>query len=335
MKGLSVDQGLIRLTVAWNGERVIGARVASQRPQAAGLLAGRPVAEAVALAPRLFSLCGKAQGAAAQLAAAAATGAEMPVTPLLRGLVLEAIGEHLWRLLLDWPQIIGREPDKAQFILWRQRLLSARGGEDDQLLARDLSDWVATLAVCPEPGSQAARSPVLLPWLTAADCALQQIDAGFAAQPTFAGKPAETGPLARQFETPAVAALLAAGQTVAARLAARHADLDLLARALIDPALVCHWLGSVAIASDTGLARVETARGTLIHLMQVKDGRVGGYVIVAPTEWNFHPQGAFVREITGCPAATRDAAAFLARRLALALDPCVSHEVVIEEVNDA
>ena len=36
----------------------------------------------------------------------------------------------------------------------------------------------------------------------------------------------------------------------------------------------------------------------LLHLMQVKDGRVGRYVIVAPTEWNFHPQGAFVGELS-------------------------------------
>jgi len=91
------------------------------------------------------------------------------------------------------------------------------------------------------------------------------------------------------------------------------------------------WLDAVPLGDGTGLARVETARGLLLHLMQVKDGRVARYVIVAPTEWNFHPQGAFVGEIVGSPAATRDAAERLARRLALALDPCVGFEVAVED----
>ena len=64
--------------------------------------------------------------------------------------------------------------------------------------------------------------------------------------------------------------------------------------------------------------------------MQVKDGRVARYVIVAPTEWNFHPQGAFSGELVGSAAATRDEALMLARRLALSLDPCVNFEVVVE-----
>jgi hypothetical protein len=59
---------------------------------------------------------------------------------------------------------------------------------------------------------------------------------------------------------------------------------------------------------------------------------VGGYVIVAPTEWNFHPQGAFVREITGYHASSVADTELAARRLALALDPCVAYEVIVNEV---
>ena len=63
-----MDQGGVLLTVGWAGEQIVSARVDCRRPQAAKLLEGRPVAEAVALAPKLFSLCGCAQGAAARLA---------------------------------------------------------------------------------------------------------------------------------------------------------------------------------------------------------------------------------------------------------------------------
>jgi coenzyme F420-reducing hydrogenase alpha subunit len=151
----------------------------------------------------------------------------------------------------------------------------------------------------------------------------------FAEQPDFAGLPAETGSLARRVGDPGVAALHVAGQGVAARLAARYADLGFLAGALLEPQRLDGWLGAAQIGENVGLARVETARGLLLHLIQVKDGRVGRYVIVAPTEWNFHPQGAFVREIADCPASTRGAAETAARRLALALDPCVAYEIVI------
>ncbi|HCV13111.1 MAG TPA: hypothetical protein DGC76_05325 [Candidatus Accumulibacter sp.] len=73
-----------------------------------------------------------------------------------------------------------------------------------------------------------------------------------------------------------------------------------------------------------GLARVDTARGSLLHRVELAEDRVLQYLIVAPTEWNFHPRGAFVREISGCPASSRRAARFAADSLALSLDPCVA-----------
>jgi coenzyme F420-reducing hydrogenase alpha subunit len=204
-----------------------------------------------------------------------------------------------------------------------------------EVLATDLRQWL----VCrPPPGCNErtmAVPAVLLPWRGAGDWAVLGIDEAFAVAPTLAGQPAETGALARRADEPLVAAALGDGRRVAARLAARRADLDFLARGLLEPELLQGWLGGAPVAPGVGLARVETARGLLLHLMQVKDGRVAGYVIVAPTEWNFHAQGAFAGEIVGSPAATRDEAEGLARRLALALDPCVSYEVVVEETEDA
>ena len=56
---------------------------------------------------------------------------------------------------------------------------------------------------------------------------------------------------------------------------------------------------------------------------------MAGYAIVAPTEWNFHPEGALVRGLVGSAA---DDAATLARAthlLVQALDPCVACEVEV------
>ena len=55
-----------------------------------------------------------------------------------------------------------------------------------------------------------------------------------------------------------------------------------------------------------------------------------GYAIVAPTEWNFHPEGALVRGLVGRDGRRRgDAAAREANLLVQALDPCVACEVEV------
>lgn len=369
----------IRLTLAWDGGRIAAAGVDSGRPQAASLLVGRAPAAAVALAPRLFSLCGQAQGAAATLALAAAQGQGGTVSEATtRAVALEAIGEHLWRLLLDWPALAvpGAAENAAAvaaaretFRDWRRRLAAATDAAAAARLGAEIEAWLPTLALpdCPERAVDAATA--LLPWRSAAAWAAElaaelvaewfapgpeaptadhagckhpgaagvsaapaffDAAAVFAVRPTAAGEPAETGALARQAVEPEVAAQLAAGRRIAARLAARVADLRLLARALARPQLLAGWLDAASPAPGVGLARVETARGLLLHLTQVNAGCVDRYIIVAPTEWNFHPQGAFARELVGAAAADREVAALLARRLALSLDPCVGCEVAVK-----
>lgn len=327
----------MRLILSWNGRRITAAEVLGRRPLAARVLLGQPVARVLDLVPRLFSLCGQAQGIAARLACGAARG-EVPDAAALqedgRRVALEAIGEHLWRLLLDWPPLLGQPVRKDDFLAWRKRLLAVKDAAQGAVLGTELHAWLSDEQPLPiEPG--VALTPgALLPMLAAEAWGRQCFAEGFAEQPTFAGLPAETGPLARRFAAGEVAGLHATGQGVAARLAARYADLYFLAAALLEPQKLAGWLDAVPLAGNVGLARVETARGLLLHLTQVKDGRVGRYVIVAPTEWNFHPQGAFVSEITACPAASQAEAEALARRLALSLDPCVAYQIDVKRVAD-
>ena len=332
-----MDQGVLRLNLAWNGQRIVAAGIASSRPQAARILIGQPVERAVDLVPRLFSLCGQAQGVAARMAWYAARGEAFDTAALResgRRVALEAIGEHLWRLLLDWPPMYGLPARKDDFLFWRKRLLAVDDQAGAALLGDELDRWLLAEQQLPVEPAFTATPGARLPWLGADEWAQQAMDDDFAERPSFAGLPAETGPMARRVGDAGVAVLHAAGQGVAARLAARYADLHFLARALLEPQWLDGWLGAAQIGENVGLARVETARGLLLHLIQVNDGRVGRYVIVAPTEWNFHPQGAFVREMTGCPAVSLAGAEAAARRLALALDPCVAYEIVVNEGAD-
>lgn len=327
----------MRLALTWDGGHIVAARVAATRPLAARILVGQPADKAVALVPRLFSLCGQAQGIAARLAWLAARGeqaTEDEMQAARRKVVLEAIGEHLWRLLLDWPVLFGRAPRKEEFLAWRKRLAGADDRVAATALGRDLIAWLereTEVSGTLDGENPVAAQTTLLPWLTAEDWAKQLIDDDFARFPSLAGKPAETGVLARQVGNAQVAALRSAGLGVAARIAARYADLRDLAKGLGDPGLQANWLDAAPISAEAGLARVETARGVLLHRIELDAERVARYVIVAPTEWNFHPQGAFVQEIVGCAVSSRVHAEASARSLGLALDPCVAYEVEIED----
>lgn len=94
-----------------------GTAIDSSRPLgAARVLVGRPPAETARILPALFSVCATAQSAACVAALEQAQGLEPDpgVVALRRDLVeAETLREHLWRVLLDWPRLLNREPDVA------------------------------------------------------------------------------------------------------------------------------------------------------------------------------------------------------------------------------
>ncbi|HRQ82334.1 MAG TPA: nickel-dependent hydrogenase large subunit, partial [Azospirillaceae bacterium] len=67
----------------------------------------------------------------------------------------------------------------------------------------------------------------------------------------------------------------------------------------------------------------------LAHWVRLEQGRIADWRAVAPTEWNFHPQGALAQALTGLPAGPELKAA--AERLVCALDPCVPWRVEITQ----
>jgi len=157
-------------------------------------------------------------------------------------------------------------------------------------------------------------------------------DPAYAMRPRVEGEARETGALARMAGHPAVAAFVRRhGRGVASRLAARVADVARTTQALADgapPACVDAW----STPSGMGAARVETARGMLLHCAEVRDGLVAAYGIVAPTEWNFQPGGPLERSLAGLDAGDADALAHDARLVVQSLDPCVACGI---EVGDA
>jgi Ni,Fe-hydrogenase I large subunit len=145
--------------------------------------------------------------------------------------------------------------------------------------------------------------------------------------------PAETGALARQAGAPLIAALLERdGRTASARFVARLVELAVLVRDL--RARSAGHMAAVrrhALRDGAGLGLAETARGLLLHRVQVERGLVTDYRIVAPTEWNFHPRGPLPQALTGRGAADRGQLERDARVVVQSLDPCVACRVEIAD----
>ena len=359
-----IAEGRLLLDVAWDGKQIVGVSVQSSRPVAAcRILEGKPVVEAVRVVPLLFSVCGRAQGAAAAAACEAARGAmasdaERAVRE--RAIAGECLQEYTWRLLIDLPALLGEAARPGELADLRRRIATAKdelrwhdvAGAAEELLERAVYEmsprtWLGLRPAGFEKWVARGDAPMqrmlarlrrlrlgedfgLLPWLGEAELltlsARLDAEPDFAQLPTWQGAPAETGALARQLGHPALAREIAQyGVTVAARLLARLIELAQLPEQLREPRAT--GIRSASPRPGVGVAAVETARGTLLHQVTLAGDRVAHYRIVAPTEWNFHPEGAFVRGLLGCPARTEVEARGAAGLLAHALDPCVAYEV--------
>lgn len=90
--------------------------------------------------------------------------------------------------------------------------------------------------------------------------------------------------------------------------------------------------GALNTGPRQGMAWVEMARGLLVHQIEIDgsggDARVAACRVLAPTEWNFHPQGVVAQRVagmdTGRPAEDTERRV---RLLMAAFDPCVPFEL--------
>jgi len=278
--------------------------------------------------------------------------------------IVEALQETAWRVLLNLPQLFGRPGDPQTLAALRKRCATT---PDNEALAAYLEDlleqqlfgipsrawsaftssaqleiWLAqtdtplavTLRQLWQGAGNWGNSAIgLLPEFPAAQMVEELLpplldDANFAGMPCWHGMPAESGALARLCSHPLIEETQhRQGNTVNVRLLARLLDLARFADRLRDGDTP--WLRQAQVQENAGLAWLQTSRGLLIHYAEVENGLVTDYRIVAPTEWNFHPDGAFVRGLTGKAAASAEEARRHAALLLHALDPCVAYEISV------
>ncbi len=175
-------------------------------------------------------------------------------------------------------------------------------------------------------------------WLQNMNRALLK-EAHFAEKPHDQGQVYETGCLARMHTHPVVAeAIRESGRGLKARFLARQYELRELPKQMQRTlqqdgsfdAESAKWLNGLHLAPGIGISAVETARGRLIHRVEVdRTGCILAYQIVAPTEWNFHPDGALVKGLQGHRVPDSATAQRDTQDVIRALDPCVEYRVEI------
>lgn len=156
----------------------------------------------------------------------------------------------------------------------------------------------------------------------------------FVSRPHWKSQTCETGPLARMREQPLLQDMQAAyGNGLLTRLLATLLELMKLPNTMQTLLLnknIEHYI-RVGRCDTAGAATVmvEAARGSLWHRVEMQNLKVKRYQILAPTEWNFHPQGALVQGLQGTKVQDTETLADRIKLISIAMDPCVACDVEV------
>jgi hypothetical protein len=235
--------------------------------------------------------------------------------------------------LIDGAIFNGRMADfqalstEAQLQSWLQQNKTLPAGLLSYLYSRN---WMA--AGCSDVGCLPELEPDAL------NRQMQQDDlTAFVRMPHWQGRCYETTLLNRQLAQPLIAELHDRyGNGLIVRILGRLLEVagippqlkQLLAQ-IKDAAAA----PAITAASDgIALAQVQAARGLLIHRLALRQGRVYDYRIVAPTEWNFHPEGVVMQSLRRLQAPSPNDLRRQAELLINAIDPCVQYTLNIVKV---
>ena len=118
------------------------------------------------------------------------------------------------------------------------------------------------------------------------------------------------------------------GNGLLVRLVARLTEIAQLSMDLLPAPSGQECMVEPGKINNPGIGQVVAARGQLVHRVGLKQGLISSYQILAPTEWNFHPDGLVA---TALATLKGDAARIerQARLLINAIDPCVGYELSI------
>lgn len=316
------DAGRIVVEYSVNEGVVTEASVRSVRPVSlASHFAGRPIEQTIEAVGLVNAVCGVSHAAALTFAAATAGNRTIAPEEAERWqvrLAAERIAEHL-RELARLAPVAAFPVVRDALEVVRKAARTGLAGDESRVISAAFGlapDWLPTLPKHPSSPDPLTESD------DAAVIAALEADASFASLPTLQGRHPETGPQVRLGWSAAEP-----GTTDTARLVEAEEALGILLNGAHGNAAFRNWLTASRTQNHTGYASVESPRGRLYYFVVVQgDGRLRDARVVAPTEWNFHPDGPFARALAGFRP-EGDAATAIAR-LAAQFSPCVAVDVV-------
>lgn len=321
--------GTLRVELLVRGGVVRDVTLTSTRPVTlAGGLVGHPAAAVPAMMERLYAVCGCSQRIAAAFAIAEARNEPFPADARRMAaaeLAQERIAAHLRATVVGFPDVA---PSPAEFAAIRTALASGEG-QAAALAALGIPDaaprsWAARLlAACNTEPEPVACDPLGPGDDAEVVAALRAGGATFQQAPTLPGRRPETGAYARGG--------LPGPACPQARLWARFAEIAAGVRETPEE----RWIAARRLGPGEAFAAVETPRGRLYHLVGVDGrGRLSTLRVLAPTEWNFHADGPFVRALRGRRAGGTREIQNETRRIAGLFDPCVAVDVSVNETTE-
>lgn len=159
-----------------------------------------------------------------------------------------------------------------------------------------------------------------------------QLNVDFIAQPHWQGQVLENSYFSQLITEPLIQDLIAQrGNGLYTRSVARvlgiHRLIEKIDRQLLDEG--SDEVSSCACYDDHGwgIAQVTAARGQLVHAVKLSEDQqsVQDYRLLAPTEWNFRPNGVVAQSLQQLYGKDRDSDTLQADLLIQAIDPCVGY----------
>jgi hypothetical protein len=334
---------------------IVGSRPVMGGARLGRLLRGQQGDSVVQMLGSVLTLCAHAQRRAARMVLWAAEQQEpAQVTPESTSLLqLETARDHLRSMALDWPQRQSQSLHPAQ-LTWLSSCplplaTPSRALMPDEVAAQrqQMREWLKSATPCTplqclaqwQATAQALHphtrtldvldtNPVLQATNLRTIATAMANDPDFALRPQWQGACAETGVWSRLHQRQTAPAITSAWS----RLQARWIEMLELISAPTEPPATLLSSGALPLGGGQAIAWCEMARGLLLHWVQLDaQNRVQDYRVLAPTEWNFHPDGALEQALTQLDPTDATAAWCLAS----AYDPCVDCNVNIQETRHA
>ncbi len=396
----------IQMDINHNGKNSIDIR-SSRSVYASQVFHGKSINESLTMLPLIFSICGVAQACAGVRACEQALGLNVPnsIEQLREKLVnMETLREHLWRILLDWPNLLNSIPTdkglpeqklsdqkiKAQemsevlklqrdyrefltdghnpFLLEQnfsladkkknQPLAKLRKLLEQSVFAMSVATWLeinnleklqnwfessSTIAarflkVINQNNWQSLGRNEIKGFPPRATGALdihylhtQFKQEAFIKQPQWFNACCETSSLTR-VESPLLDLLYQQfGNGLMVRLVARLTEMAQILENLLNSRDSCkntmaYLRGKIVLGEGFGV--VNAARGFLLHHVCIDNKQIQKYQILAPTEWNFHPQGVVTQSLASLQG-DKQQIKCQADLLINAIDPCVAYNLSV------